>query len=559
MVCTVVLLTSASAFAVNSVVVPSKSIDPNATGVEIRAKITNDLAIKGLAVPLVFRTVAGNASITSLQLTFRERLAPGLPELTPIEVTNIYSEENGTCKANQPGGFGTIAFIDTLPHAITFSPVGVMFVRNKLFSPPLPPGADSVGSLNMIVDVNGGPGQFEVDTTCTNPANHLLYISDATTEPLDPEFTKGLFTIGNPPIARDTSWTTNEDTPKNVAYLPASDADADDLTFAIIAGPFNGQISGFDTNTGAFTYTPNPEYSGPDSIKFEAADAVFTSNEGTVRINVAPVNDPPTARDTSLVTDEDTPVNGQLYGSDIDGPGALTFEIQANPPNGTLVSFDPNTGAFTYEPDPDYNGNDQFTFRTRDGLTVSPNAVVQITINPINDAPVARDSSFSTPFETPAAGRFQAYDVDGPSVTFARLTGPFHGDFTGFNPSTGEFTYTPDTAFAGADSITFEATDGLLTSNVGTIRINVSASDCICAHWGDPKRDGVLDAEDVNAVIAIIFFNELPSKSLFCTIADADVNCDCYLDVVDFNTFVMAVFFSTPPSCDPCAPVCVNP
>lgn len=559
LVCAFLLFLSASAYAVNSVVIPSQSLDPNETGVEVRVQITNDLDIKGVVVPLAFRTIAGTVSVTSIQLTFRERLAAGLPELTPIAVTNIYSDEDGTCKGGQPGGFATIAFTDTLQHAVSFSPLGVLFVRNSLFSPPLTPGSDAIGSLNMIIDVDAGPGQFEVDTTCTNPANHLSFIRNSDGQSLAPEFTKGVFTIGNPPIARDTSWTTNEDTPKAVAYLPASDVDGDDLTFTINSGPFNGQISGFDANTGAFTYTPNPEYSGPDSIKFEAADAIFTSNEGTVRINVAAVNDPPTARDTSLVTDEDTPVNGQLYGSDIDGPGALTFEILANPPNGTLVAFDANTGAFTYQPDPNYNGNDQFTFRTRDGLTTSPSAVVQITINPINDPPFARDSSFTTPFETPASGRFHAQDVDGPSVTFTRLTGPFHGTFTGFNPSTGEFTYTPDTAFSGADSITFEATDGLLTSNVGTIRINVSSSDCVCAFWGDPKRDGFLDVEDVYKVIGIIFFNEVPSKSLFCTIADADVNCDCYLDVLDLDAVLMAAFFNTPYSCDPCSPNCVNP
>ncbi len=556
LVCVAAMIWCSSAYAVNSVVVPSQNLDPNETGVEIRALITNDIEIKGLVVPLAFRTVAGAVSITSLRLTFRERLAAGNPELTPIQVSNIYAEENGSCKDGQPGGFGTFTFDDTLAHVITNMPVGLLYVRNSLFQPPLPPGSDTDGSLNMIVDVNAGPGQFEVDTTCTDPANHLAFIRESDGLSLAPSFTKGVFTIGNPPIARDTAWSTNEDTPKNVAYLPASDEDGDDLTFAINDGPFNGQISGFDANTGAFTYTPDPEYSGPDSIKFAAADAIFTSNEATVRINVVEVNDPPTARDTSLVTDEDTPVNGQLFGSDVDGPDALTFEILANPPNGDLVAFDANTGTFTYQPDPNYNGNDQFTFRTRDGLTVSPSASVQITINPINDAPVARDSSITVPFEAPVDARFQAFDVDGPPLTFAKLSGPFNGTFTGFDANTGEFTYTPDSAYAGPDSIQFEATDGLLTSNPGTIRINVSASDCICAHWGDPNRDGVLDAQDINVVINIIFFNGYPSASVFCPVPDADVNCDCVFDALDLNVIIKATFFNVPFSCDPCAATC---
>ncbi|MBD3297791.1 MAG: tandem-95 repeat protein [candidate division Zixibacteria bacterium] len=556
LVCAVAVMWCSTSYAVNEVVVQSQDLDPNETGVEVRAFVTNDVDIKGLVVPLAFRTVAGSVAITSLQLTFRDRLAAGNPELTPIEVTNIYAAEDGSCKGGQPGGFGTFTFDDTLAHVITSMPVGLLYVRNSLFQPPLPPGTDATGSLNMIVDVNAGPGQFEVDTTCTDPANHLSYIRNSDGVSMTPSFTKGLFTIGNPPVARDTSWSTDEDVAKNVAYLPASDEDGDNLTFAINDGPFNGQLSGFDANTGAFTYTPDPEYSGPDSIKFEAADAIFTSNEGTVRITVTEVNDPPTARDTSLVTDEDTPVNGQLYGDDIDGPGPVTFEVQVNPLQGDLVAFDANTGAFTYQPDPDYNGNDQFTFRTRDGLTVSPSATVQITINPINDAPVARDSSVTVPFEVPVDARFQAFDVDGPSLTFTKLSGPFNGTFSDFDANTGEFTYTPDSAYSGPDSIKFEATDGLLTSNTGTIRINVSASDCICAHWGDPKRDGVLDAQDIYVVIDIVFFNAYPSVSLFCPVADADVNCDCVFDVLDLDAVIKATFFNIPFPCDPCGATC---
>ena len=49
-----------------------------------------------------------------------------------------------------------------------------------------------------------------------------------------------------------------------------------------------------------------------------------------------------------------------------------------------------------YEPDDDFNGVDSFGFKTFDGQYNSDMAIVSLTINPINDAPVTSDATFST-------------------------------------------------------------------------------------------------------------------------------------------------------------------
>ena len=43
------------------------------------------------------------------------------------------------------------------------------------------------------------------------------------------------------------------------------------------------------------TYTPDPDYHGPDSFTFVANDGTVDSAAATVSITVAPVNDPPVA------------------------------------------------------------------------------------------------------------------------------------------------------------------------------------------------------------------------------------------------------------------------
>lgn len=63
--------------------------------------------------------------------------------------------------------------------------------------------------------------------------------------------------------------------------LPASDADASDLTFTITAAPAKGTLEG----TGATRlYKPNEDVTGSDSFSFTASDGAGTSNTATVTI-----------------------------------------------------------------------------------------------------------------------------------------------------------------------------------------------------------------------------------------------------------------------------------
>src|SRR6185503_5390533 len=95
--------------------------------------------------------------------------------------------------------------------------------------------------------------------------------------------------INDGPVANNQSVTTPEDTATNLV-LTASDVDSTNLTFAILTGPTNGALSLIDTNTGAVTYTPNPDYNGPDTFQFTVSDGSLLAT-GTVSITVTPIND----------------------------------------------------------------------------------------------------------------------------------------------------------------------------------------------------------------------------------------------------------------------------
>ena len=97
----------------------------------------------------------------------------------------------------------------------------------------------------------------------------------------------------------------------------------------------------------------------------------------------------PIVNNASFTVDEDAFYNGTLITSD-DGYGGYgyTFTIVSQPTNGTITNFDSATGAYTYTPNPNYNGFDSFTYQTNDGYCDSNVANVNITVNSINDAPV---------------------------------------------------------------------------------------------------------------------------------------------------------------------------
>jgi len=182
-----------------------------------------------------------------------------------------------------------------------------------------------------------------------------------------------------------------------------------------------------------------------------------------LNLNTAPEADPLTAS-----TDEDVALNGTLTGSDFN-EDPLTFEKVTDPTIGdVVVNAD---GTFIYTPNLNANGSDTFTFRVYDGALYSEAATVTITVNPINDAPVADDQDVETDEETPLDGTVTATDVEGDSLTYSGTGDTPYGAVV--VNTDGTFTYTPDADFAGEDSFTFTVSDGFLTdTGVVTITVN---------------------------------------------------------------------------------------
>ena len=99
-----------------------------------------------------------------------------------------------------------------------------------------------------------------------------------------------------------------------------------------------------------------------------------------------------------------------------------------------------------------------------------------MTVNPVNDAPVATNDSYSvnedTALNVAAPGVLgNDSDIDGNPLSASLVSGPSHGSLV-LNAN-GSFTYTPAANYFGPDSFTYRANDGSVNSNTATVSITV--------------------------------------------------------------------------------------
>ncbi|NQW01590.1 MAG: tandem-95 repeat protein, partial [Rhodospirillales bacterium] len=126
-------------------------------------------------------------------------------------------------------------------------------------------------------------------------------------------------------------------------------------------------------------------YRGDDVINGTTlVDQSGNGNDGVMDGGVTITNSAPEIILTSLLTDEDTPVFGQIVASDLDGD-TLTFSVATDgePSHGSLtVTAD---GSYAYTPNTDFVGTDSFTVQAFDG-TATVTKTISVHVDGFNAA-----------------------------------------------------------------------------------------------------------------------------------------------------------------------------
>lgn len=262
----------------------------------------------------------------------------------------------------------------------------------------------------------------------------------------------------------------------NPGFFSAARAPTDSTGQYVLLYPFSSSVTPSASKPG---YTITPAFAVPLGVSSDLSGIDYDADL------LVDVNDPPDAADDSYATDEDVPLAldaaaGVLANdADIDGD-ALHAEI-VTPPSAGQLDLNAN-GSFTFTPPADFNGVVTFGYRAVDGALHSLEATVTITVNAVNDAPLAVYSGAGVVYgQAGVAIDFtaDATDVDG---TVSQLTWNF-GDGAG-DTAAAPGALVPHTfTNGGAYQATVYATDdGALDGPVVTLDVFVA---------GDPAADAL--------------------------------------------------------------------
>ncbi len=400
-------------------------------------------------------------------------------QLSYLPATNYHGPDQFTFRASD--GLGTSPAVTVTINVVSDSPVAfarAMTTREDTALPITLSGQGGSGNpltLQLVTVPTHGvlsgtvPNVIYLPTTNYNGPDQFSYrVSDGLAVSPEVTVTIEVTRLNDAPVAVGQSVATPEDTALLIR-LAGVDVDGSSVTYAVLTGPGNGVLSSVNTNTGAVTYTPNPDFNGSDAFTFAVFDGQLYAT-GLVSITVTPVNDSPVAMAQPVVTPEDTPLVITLAGLDADGD-PLTYEVVAGP----VGSVEKGPGSqVIYVPAPNFYGIDQLKFRARDGQAVSSEVTLKINVTPVNDAPVALIEAVSTPEDTALPITLWSYDVEHDRLTYALLVGPTNGTLGILNAINGSVTYTPPPNYSGPDSLTFTVFDGQFYTT-GHVSITVTA------------------------------------------------------------------------------------
>ncbi|HLP96315.1 MAG TPA: Ig-like domain-containing protein [Saprospiraceae bacterium] len=315
--------------------------------------------------------------------------------------------------------------------------------------------------------------------------------------------------VNDPPLAVDDNANTAEDTPVSF-NITANDTDVDGVidnasvdldpntpgiqtTLVVAGGTFTY------TGGGSVTFTPNAGFNGTATAEYRVCDngtpLPALCDLANINVTVDAVNDPPLANPDYATTPEDSPVSFNLTANDTDTDGMID--------NGS-VDLDPNTpgiqtslivaggtfnytggGSVTFTPNANFNGAVIAQYRVCDNGTPLPaqcdTALITVTVNAVNDPPVANNDNATTNEDTPVSVPVlnNDTDVDGTlnPASVVVTDAPENGT-TSVDPLTGAITYTPDTDFVGNDTLVYTVCDNgtpVLCDNA-TVIITVNAT-----------------------------------------------------------------------------------
>ncbi len=304
------------------------------------------------------------------------------------------------------------------------------------------------------------------------------------------------------------------------AQLTIGDADGDKLYYRVSQDPQHGTLL-VDAN-GVWDYQVEGTYIGTDS-------AVITIDDGyggtvTKTLNFDAKVSAPTIETTTINLKEDNQASDSVKVLNPVG-GALTYEILSSAANGSF-SVDEN-GAYTYNPNQDYNGSDSVTLKVTNEYGLATTSTITLDIEAVNDAPVANEDSATTSENTILTLKIDdilANDTDvdkNDTMSLTDITTPANKGTVTFDTTSGNIVFEPGSDFdhlaEGASEevlLTYTIADAAGVESTSTIRLTITGSNDapviesitpINVHEDDAVVTGVITSKDADDNATALF------------------------------------------------------
>ncbi|MCR9303194.1 tandem-95 repeat protein [Vibrio diabolicus] len=252
-----------------------------------------------------------------------------------------------------------------------------------------------------------------------------------------------------------------------------SNVDIDDADTLIVTNVTieSGNGTLIDNNDGSWTYIPEADDDTEVSFSYDIIDDDGGVINGTANLDIKPVNDAPIAANDAIQTDEDSQVVIDVLAndSDIEGDDLSITSASVSEEQGIAEIVD---GKLVFTPSENFNGNATISYTISDG-ELEDEAQVSVTVNSVNDAPIALNDATITEEDTSVTIDVlpNDTDIDGDALSIESASVP--SDQGQVEIIDGKLVFTPAENFNGDAEITYTVTDGSLTDEA-TVKVTVN-------------------------------------------------------------------------------------
>ncbi|MGC3967808.1 MAG: tandem-95 repeat protein [Pirellulales bacterium] len=371
------------------------------------------------------------------------------------------------------GGFQTGQDVLILGTNNTFGSISATYVGNVLTLTGNGTPAEYQAALRAVRFSNGSDApsatprtirfvvtDFEGASSSTATADKTLNVTPINDPPTIDTVVADIFVAQGGTIPDVAVTVSDVDTPPGNLTLSASSSDTNVATVQVLTGPGSSQT---------IRITPVANAFGDTTITLTVSDGAGGTATRTFKVSI---NNPPTITTPANVTvDEDAADQTVTFEvNDTETPrGALTVTVTSSNdglvPNANLAPTNDGNGTWTITLKfaANKSGTSTITLKVVDGALRETTTTFTVTVNPVNDTPVATAQNVTIDEDNDLVGTLAGTsgdaDFPGQVLTYQIAAPPQFGTIINFNPATGSFTYRPNANDNRPDFFTFTVTD----------------------------------------------------------------------------------------------------